>query len=135
MEPSVVDLQGHYVGPASGVALFQRMKKRLHQGDNGPPTFTFGDIPLPEFDPTFNVMVSREETTQLLEKYFEFTVPVDRFLLRPTLDAWLTEFHETMGAMNSSQNAPARRAILWMVFAMAQEHMSPDLSAADDAKR
>ncbi|OAL51700.1 hypothetical protein IQ07DRAFT_506722 [Pyrenochaeta sp. DS3sAY3a] len=135
VEPAVTDLQGHYVGPASGVALFQRVKKRLNPEDQPPASFTFGDMPLPEFDHTFNVMVSREETAQLVQRYFEFTVPVDRFLVRPVLEAWFSEFHETMGAMNNTPNAPARRAILWMVFAMAQEHMSPELSAADDHKR
>jgi hypothetical protein len=135
VEPAEIDLQGQYVGPASGVALFQRVKERLNQGDRTPATFTFGDIALPEFDPTFIVMVSQEETTRLLQKYFDFTVPVDRFLLKPTLESWLGEFHETMGVMHHSQHAPAQRAILWMVFAMAQEHISSNLSATEDNKR
>ncbi|KAF2009103.1 hypothetical protein BU24DRAFT_497644 [Aaosphaeria arxii CBS 175.79] len=130
--PALADLQGHYVGPASGVSFLQRIQKQLHHSDRTWSTFTFGDAPLPEFDPTCCVMMSREETTRLFERYFDFTVPVDRFLHRQTLEAWLAEFHDTMGAMRNNDHAPARRAVLWMVFALAQEHMNQNQTTGND---
>ncbi|CAH0025666.1 unnamed protein product [Clonostachys rhizophaga] len=120
--PEVVweDLEGHYVGPASGLSFLLRVQERLHHTTSG---FTFGDIPLPEFDPTFCSMLSKEDSSRLVQRYFDFTVPVDRFLHQTTREMWLDEFHKTRGIMADDRKAPARRAILWMVFALAQEHM------------
>ncbi len=132
----MTDLQGHYVGPASGVSFILRIQKRLHHSDQTSSTFTFGDAPLPEFDVAApSVMLSTEETSRLLQKYFDFTVPMDRFFHRLTLETWLEEFHSTMGAMRRTEDAPARRAVMWMIFAMAQEHMSQEPSSNNDDKR
>lgn len=122
-DPLQTDLQGHYVGPASGVSFLLRVQNRLHY--NKSSSFTFGDAPLPEFDPNFCIMISREETQMLVERFFEFTVPVDRFLHRPTIEAMLTEFYSTIGAMKPSENAPVQRALLWIIFAMAEDTTSP----------
>lgn len=133
--PATTDSQGQYIGPASGVSFLLRVQEQLGRDDFSSSAFTFGDAPLPEFDPTFSVIMSKEQTAQLVQKYFDFSVPVDRFLHRPTIQAWLDEFHETMGAMRDTEHAPARRAVLWMVFALAQEHMSQDQTAMDDSQR
>ncbi|KAJ3940521.1 uncharacterized protein N0V96_009525 [Colletotrichum fioriniae] len=127
-EPTQTDLQGHYVGPSSGVSFLLRVQKRLHQAvsfSQASSIFTFGDAPLPDFDPSgaFCVLLSKEEATTLLKRYFEFAVPTHRFLHRPTVEGWLEEFYDTMGAMKSQEDAPARRALLFMVFAQAQEYM------------
>ncbi|KAK1624759.1 fungal-specific transcription factor domain-containing protein [Colletotrichum phormii] len=127
-EPTQTDLQGHYVGPSSGVSFLLRVQKRLHQAvsfSQASSIFTFGDAPLPDFDPSgaFCVLLSKEEATMLLKRYFEFAVPTHRFLHRPTVEGWLEEFYDTMGAMKSQEDAPARRALLFMVFAQAQEYM------------
>jgi hypothetical protein len=127
-----VELDGHYVGPASGVSFLLRIQERLHHTVS---SFTFGDAPLPEFDPTFCLMLSKEDTFELLQTYFDFTAPVDRFMHQPTLEKWLDEFHETMGAMVDDGAAPARRAILWLIFALAQEHISRGSAVANTAKR
>ncbi|KAH8674252.1 fungal-specific transcription factor domain-containing protein [Xylariales sp. PMI_506] len=133
-EPPVTDLQGHYLGPSSGVSFLHRVQQRLRLGDHASPSFIFGDTPLPDFDPmTFCVMVSKEETSLLVQKYFNFSVPIDRFFHRPTIEAWLEEFHDTMGAMADTNEAPARRAVLWTIFATAQKHFS-DLQAENDNK-
>jgi hypothetical protein len=131
-EPSQSDLQGHYVGPASGVSFFLRVQNRLHCKYSN---FTFGDAPLPDFDPTYCVMVSREESEMLIRRYFDFTVPVDRFLHRPTIQAWLQEFHDTMGSMKGADEAPTQRALLWTMFAMAQDTLTPKPGAAVTEKR
>jgi hypothetical protein len=131
----VTDLQGHYIGPASGVSFLHRVQQRLHMNDHSSPSFTFGDTPLPEFDPAnFVVMVSKEETRHLVQKFFDFSVPIDRLFHKPTIEAWLEEFHDTMGAMVWTNEAPARRAVLWMIFAIAQGHFN-DTHSANERKR
>jgi hypothetical protein len=122
------------------------MQKRLEGGprtsfSQGTPIFNFGDAPLTRhterlglgqnneislsLDPSFHLSLSREYTNRLLERYFEFAVPVDRFLHRPTVQKWLDEFYETKGAMYDRSEAPTRMAVLFMMFAVAQEHMVP----------
>lgn len=145
-EPTQTDLEGHYVGPSSGVSFLLRMQKRLEGGprtsfSQGTPIFNFGDAPLTRhterlglgqnneislsLDPSFHLSLSREYTNRLLERYFDFAVPVDRFLHRPTVQKWLDEFYETKGAMYDKSEAPTRMAVLFMMFAVAQEHMVP----------
>lgn len=124
-EPSQTDRQGHYVGPASGVSFLLRVQKRLHQTlafSKTSSIFTFGDAPLPDFDPSFFVLPQRDEAQRLVDRYFDFAVPTHRFLHRPTVNAWLDEFYETMGTMRSKDDAPARTALLLMVFAQAREY-------------
>lgn len=125
-EPSQTDLQGHYVGPASGVSFLLRVQKRVHQTLAFPQTssiFTFGDAPLPEFDPSFFVLPPRDEAKPLVERYFDFAVPTHRFLHRPTIESWFEEFYDSMGTMNNKDDAPAKIALLFMVFAQAREYM------------
>ncbi|KAF9880469.1 hypothetical protein CkaCkLH20_02423 [Colletotrichum karsti] len=127
-EPTQTDLQGHYVGPSSGVSFLLRVQKRLHQAvsfSQASSIFTFGDAPLPDFDPSgaFCVLLSKDEATTLLKRYFDFAVPTHRFLHRPTVEGWLEDFYATNGAMKNQEDAPARRALLFMVFAQAQEYM------------
>lgn len=111
------------------------MHKRLHLTTHASFNFTFGDAPLPDYDPTPSVMISLEEMMQLLQKFFEFTMPIDRLFHRPTIEKWLREFHETMGSMKKNEDASARRSVLWMVFAMAKEHQSPEPITMSDDRR
>jgi hypothetical protein len=139
------DLEGHYVGPSSGVSFLLRIQKRLDQFvsfPQGSSIFTFGDAPLPYldsmqteapyFDPTLYMMLSRSDTTRLVQRYFDFAVPVDRFLHQQTIEAWLDELYETKGRMHNREDASTRTAVLFMVFALAQAHMSPR-PTSDDA--
>lgn len=130
-EPSQTDLQGHYIGPASGVSFLLRVQKRLHQAISFSETstiFTFGDAPLqlPEFDPTFCMMLPRDDAQLLVNRYFEFAMPTYRFLHRPTVQAWFDEFYDTLGIMHDQQNAPAKLALLFIVFAQARVYMPDD---------
>jgi hypothetical protein len=131
----VTDVHGHYVGPASSLSFLARVRKRLNYGDHIFSTFTFGDTPLPSYEPISGVMISAEETFRLFNRFFDFTTPIDRLLHRPTIERWFVEFQETMGQMNSSDNAPARRAIIWMILAMAQEHIYQDSNVSTCDKR
>jgi hypothetical protein len=131
----ITDFQGHYVGPASGLSFLARVRKRLHYGDHAPASFTFGDAPMEEYDPTPSIMISVEDSSRLLEKFFDFTIPIDRIVHRPTVEEWLEQFQQTMGAMREIENAPAQRAILWMIFAMAQEHTFQDVPRRGEDRR
>lgn len=103
-----------------------RVQHRVHQMLQSPPTtsiFTFGDAPLPPLDVSLFVIPHREDTKRLIERYFDFAVPTYRFLHRPTIEAWLEEFYATSGLMNREDEAPAKIAVLLMVFAQASLYM------------
>lgn len=130
-EPSQTDLQGHYIGPASGVSFLLRVQKRLHQAisfSQPSSIFTFGDAPLrlPEFDPSFCMMLPRDDAQRLVERYFDFAMPTYRFLHRPTIQEWFNEFYDTLGVMRDAHSAPAKVALLFMVFSLARVYMPDD---------
>ncbi|EGY19688.1 fungal specific transcription factor domain-containing protein [Verticillium dahliae VdLs.17] len=127
-EPPQEDLQGHYIGPASGVSFLLRVQKRLHKAiEFSAPSsiFTFGDAPIspPDFDPSFCMVLPREDGQKLLDRYFDFAMPTYRFLHRPTLQDWFDEFYDTLGTMRDVHNATARIALLFMIFAHARVYM------------
>src|ERR1700733_15150709 len=74
LEPSQTDLEGQYVGPSSGVAFLLRAQRRLHEVVTLSPNssiFTFGDSPLPEYDPSFFILPSRDDAANLVARYFD----------------------------------------------------------------
>lgn len=87
----------------------------------------FGDAPLqvPESDPSFCMMLPRPDAQRLVDRYFDFAMPTYRFLHKPTLQKWFNEFYDTLGIMKDTQNAHAKVALLFMVFAHARVYM-PD---------
>ncbi|CAI7652800.1 unnamed protein product [Penicillium bialowiezense] len=126
--PSQTDLQGNYIGPASGVSFLLRIQKRLHKAISSSQAnsiFAFGDAPMPrpEFDPSFCMMLPKDDAQRLVDRYFDFAMPTYRFLHKPTLQQWFNEFYDTLGAMHDQQNASARIALLFMVFAHARVYM------------
>lgn len=129
-EPHQADMQGHYIGPASGVSFLLRIQKRLRQAisvSQASSIFMFGDAPLqvPESDPSFCMMLPRPDAQRLVDRYFDFAMPTYRFLHKPTLQKWFNEFYDTLGIMKDTQNAHAKVALLFMVFAHARVYM-PD---------
>lgn len=134
-EPTQTDQQGHYIGPASGVSFLIRIQKALHQNSaisSNSSIFTFGDAPLPEFDPTFFVLPPKADAQRLVERYFDFAAPTHRFLHRPTIENLLNEFYETQGDMRSKEDAAGKTALLLIVFAQAQAYMPPGSTASDN---
>lgn len=131
LDPDQNDPQGNYIGPASGVSFLLRIQKRLHKAISSSQAnsiFAFGDAPMhnPEFDPSFCMMLPRMDAQRLVDRYFDFAMPTYRFLHRPTLQIWFNEFYDTLGAMHDKQNAPARVALIFMVFAHARVYMPED---------
>jgi hypothetical protein len=134
-EPTQTDQQGHYIGPASGVSFLIRIQKALHQNSSissDSSIFTFGDAPLPEFDPTFFVLPPKADAQRLVERYFDFAAPTHRFLHRPTIENLLNEFYETQGDMRNKEDAAGKTALLLIVFAQAQAYMPPGSTASDN---
>ncbi|KAH6951699.1 fungal-specific transcription factor domain-containing protein [Fusarium avenaceum] len=141
-EPSQEDLQGHYIGPASGVSFLLRVQKRMHEAISfsGPGSiFTFGDAPLrnPDYDPNFCMMLPKEDAQRLVDRYFDFAMPTYRFLHRPTIQEWFAEFYETLGTMRDPNNSAAKVALLFMILAHARVYMpeSDRLGPADLSSR
>ncbi|QSZ28849.1 hypothetical protein DSL72_003354 [Monilinia vaccinii-corymbosi] len=133
-EPPQTDLQGHYVGPSSGASFLLRVQKKLHQEaalSQNSSIFTFGDAPLPEFDASFFVLPPKPDAKNLVARYFDFAVPTHRFLHRPTLEAWLDEFYDSLGTFQRKGGAKGRTALLFMVFAQAKEYM-PGVDRSND---
>jgi len=129
-EPSHTDFEGQYVGPASGVSFVLRVQKRIYQAikfSNSSSIFTFGDAPLhaPEFDPSFCMMLPRDDAQRLVDRYFDYAMPTYRFLHRPSIQEWFDEFYDTLGIMRDAHSPPAKVALLFMVLALARVYM-PD---------
>lgn len=127
-EPSQTDLQGHYVGPSSGMSFLLRLQKKLRQNlpvSVNSSIFTFGDAPLPEFDASVFVLPSIEDTRLLVARYFDFAVPTHRFLHRPTVEKWLENFYENLGEVPKKDGARERIALLFMVLAQAKAYDTP----------
>ncbi|APA15974.1 hypothetical protein sscle_16g107440 [Sclerotinia sclerotiorum 1980 UF-70] len=125
-EPPQTDLQGHYVGPSSGASFLLRVQKKLHREitlSQNSSIFTFGDAPLPEYDPSFFVLPPKSDAESLVARYFDFAVPTHRFLHRPTIEAWVHEFYDNLGAFQRKGGAKGRTALLFMVFAQAKDYM------------
>ncbi|KAI9651249.1 hypothetical protein NHQ30_001287 [Ciborinia camelliae] len=126
-EPPQTDLQGHYVGPSSGASFLLRVQKKLHREvtlSQNSSIFTFGDAPLPEFDPSFFVLPPKSDAKNLVARYFDFAVPTHRFLHRPTIERWVDEFYDNLGAFQRKGGAKGRTALLFMVFAQAKDYMT-----------
>jgi hypothetical protein len=135
-EPLQSDQQGHYVGPASGASFLLRIQRKLVRQKTSLSSessiFTFGDLPLPEFDPSFFILPPKNEAQALLARYFEFASATHRFLHRPTVEAWLSELYETNGSMKQKATSRSRTALLFIVFALAKSYSKPRLSSDED---
>lgn len=130
-EPCGDESQGQYIGPTSGASFLLRVQKRLHQSisvSHASNIFTFGDAPLqlPEFDPSFCMMLPRDDAQRLVDRYFDFAMPTYRFLHRATIQAWFNEFYDTLGVMRDAISAPAKIALLFMVLAQGRVYMPDD---------
>lgn len=78
---------------------------------------------MPDLNVSLFFIPPLEDTKRLLGRYFDFAVPTHRFLHRPTVEAWFDEFYATSGSMTREDEAPAKLAVLFMVFAQASLYM------------
>ncbi|KAF9894711.1 hypothetical protein FE257_006601 [Aspergillus nanangensis] len=126
-EPHQTDMEGHYVGPSSGVSFLIRLQKRLTDNIDfslNTPIFSFGDAPLPKYDPSFLVLPNREDARVLVKRYFDFAFPTHRFLHQQTVERWLEDFYA--GLHKRQDPGPGERevrALLLMIFAQASQYL------------
>ncbi|PWY95181.1 Zn(II)2Cys6 transcription factor [Aspergillus sclerotioniger CBS 115572] len=124
-EPHQTDLEGHYVGPSSGLSFLLRAQRKLHKYVALPintPIFTFGDSPLPEAESTFMLLPPRDEANALLTRYFDFAFPTHRFLIQSQVECWVEEFYSAVQASEVvSPSVRGKRAVVLMVFAQAKQ--------------
>ncbi|KAH8602909.1 fungal-specific transcription factor domain-containing protein [Bisporella sp. PMI_857] len=121
-EPPETDLEGHYVGPSSGVSFLLRVQKRLQENlliSESNSVFTFGDSQLPKLDPSFLILPSKSDAEGLVVRFFDFAFPTHRFLHQPTIDQWIEEFYDNPSIVPRSRGANDRRALILMVMAQA----------------
>ncbi|KEQ90329.1 hypothetical protein AUEXF2481DRAFT_84004 [Aureobasidium subglaciale EXF-2481] len=126
-----------YQGPTSTFSFLRKAWRRF--GMTEPPDsnhdsreeisiFAYGDRRSPALDlPPRSRLPDRGVTTPLVSRYFDFAAPTYRFLHRPTLESWLSEFHQQQGSDQEGTAAviqgealrPVRQAIVLMVLATA----------------
>lgn len=131
LEPPQTDLEGQYVGPSSGVAFLLRAQRRLHEVVTLSPNssiFTFGDSPLPEYDPSFFVLPSRDDAANLVARYFDFAFPTHRFLHQQTVERYLQHFYDNLGDPIQKRGAREKNAVVLMVMAQAAQYMPAETS-------
>ncbi|CAI6015568.1 unnamed protein product, partial [Clonostachys chloroleuca] len=125
-EPPHTDLEGHYVGPASGVSFLSRALKKLRDSRHSastslPSIFNFADAPT-QFDPYFLILPDKNEAKRLIRYYFEFASPTHRYLHQPTVDTWCDEFYDSIqnhGPLKAGVHE--KRAIILALLAVAKQ--------------
>lgn len=137
-ERDQTDLEGHYVGPSSGVSFLLRVQKRIHENvavfSNG-PIFNFGDAPLPKHDPHFLVLPPKEEAKVLVHRYFDFAFPTHRFLHQPTVERWLETFYSDVHGSDDTLSQ-AIKALLLMVMVQGKQYLpNQDPAVGQSLKR
>jgi hypothetical protein len=131
---SQTDSHGHYMGSSSGISFLTRARYRLQRlqrlqapTDEGLPSiFTFGDIPLAKFDATRFILPQRDEASRLVSRYFEWGMPTYRFLHAGTVKSWQNRFYDDPQESLDDDTARGRNAVLFMVFAIAEESLVVD---------
>lgn len=128
LEPHQTDLEGHYVGPSSGVSFLGRAQRKLYKYLELPvnaPIFTFGDCPLPGGESAFMLLPPRNEANALVARYFDFAFPTHRFLHQQQVEGWVDEFYTAvLRSETVSPNMRGKRAVVLMVFAQAKQSQS-----------
>ncbi|KAJ5085767.1 hypothetical protein N7532_010538 [Penicillium argentinense] len=125
-EADETDLEGHYVGPSSGVSFLLRVQKRLHENlrfSASEPIFNFGDAPFPTYDPHFLVLPPLHEALTLVNRYFDFSFPTHRFLHQATVEEWVRAFYSVIHGADETVSK-AIKAVILMVMAQGRQYLS-----------
>ncbi|RAL17287.1 putative NRPS-like enzyme [Aspergillus homomorphus CBS 101889] len=135
-DPAVTDLEGNYLGPASGLSFLNRVWRRLHHdekrtvpdtlqnGDEWPSqntsVFMFGDKPYSAHPGAGFTLPSYEKARELATTYFDLSMVTYRFLHRGSVDDWLRQVYECNVSVSNppSGDMVARTAIIFMIFAV-----------------
>ncbi|RMJ26676.1 Transcription factor [Aspergillus sp. HF37] len=144
-EPVATDLEGNYLGPASGISFINRVWGRLRQDEtsalpDGLPNessksasvFTFGDKPYTHYQDTGFTLPPFDKALELVGIYFDFSMVTYRFLHRGSVEDWLRQVYENNVSFSNPPpgNIVARTAVILMIFAVATlyEELHPGIS-------
>lgn len=126
-EPHQTDLEGHYVGPSSGVSFLSRAQRKLYNHLSLPlntPIFTFGDAPLPSCEPNLMILPLRSEADSLVARYFDFAFPTHRFLHQQQIQSWVGQFYDSvLRSETVDHGMRGKWAVVLMVFAQARQSL------------
>lgn len=117
------DLEPHYIGPSSGLSFLLRAQMRLRntvKSSKATSIFTFGDAPFPEVDCAFLELPPLEEARSLLAVYFDFAFPTHRFLHRPSVEQWLSDFYLHRNRLDLAPGTRERYATVLMVLSQSK---------------
>lgn len=127
------DVDGHYVGPTSGLSFLHRAQQRFAhaapeavtepQADGSARWTSSGDKPFVAAPNSFHVP-SSQDAVDLLDLYFDVCVATYRILHRPTVDVWQNILQQNVARARSliTDIGQARLAIVLGVFAIATFH-------------
>jgi len=93
--------------------------------------FRFGDPPCPDSDTSFFVLPPAPEARQMILMFFENVSPTIHCLHLPTVNDWLNEILDSYKGIRAGADGPSKRAVVLMVLASTQSHMSADSSEAN----
>lgn len=130
-------MDGHYIGPSSGITFLNRAWRRLNREHiistpaeaeqviaQQTPIFTFRGSPfLTLRDESFN-LPTQTRGRQLVARYFDDAVVTYRFLHRGTVDSWFTEIYEqnVVPYADVTESAARKAAVIFMIWAMVLLH-------------
>lgn len=131
------DLDGHYIGPSSGITFLNRAWRRLDQGHiistppdaeqeiaQQTPIFTFRGSPfLAPRDSSLN-LPKQARGEQLVTRYFDDAVMTYRFLHQGTVDSWFNTIYAqgVVPFANTTESTARKAAVIFMVFAQVLLH-------------
>ncbi|PWY78194.1 hypothetical protein BO70DRAFT_294181 [Aspergillus heteromorphus CBS 117.55] len=134
-DPAVTDLEGNYLGPASGVSFLTRVWGRLHQdklhaipdglqdesSNKNTSVFMFGDKPYSDYREATFTLPPFDKAQELVDIYFDFSMVTYRFLHRGSVEGWLQQVYESNVSSSNPPVGPmvVRTAIILMIFAVS----------------
>lgn len=127
----VYNEESHFVGATSGLSFLQQAVQHIGRQDDSNTTgdakyqspasesiFSSGDVPPTSYPTERFQLPSREESSQMLARYFDFATPTYRFFHRPTVEKWADQLLD-----NSSKGHDpvenVRYAVVYLIWAQA----------------
>jgi hypothetical protein len=96
-------------GRSNPPAIYQRTQETLKTLDS----------PLPK-DLSVFVLPPERLARTMLSVYFDFAIPANRILHRPTAESWMNEFFTNYDAAKEVNVHSPKNAVIFMIFALAQ---------------
>jgi hypothetical protein len=119
VEPTLTDLDGHYLGPSSEAAFMLRVQRLLNPSESFSHIslpFSLADEQLPIIDPSLDCTVPDELASHLAQAFFEHAIPIGQFLHWPTVETGLSD-------LQSPSFPRPEKALMYAMFTVAIPYM------------